>query len=179
MNLLFGICFLFFGWMANCEDSVPVKAKDYINQLNDYYAKKNPVSGNELFNGKPLFWKKLDGFEKAEQKLMMTIILDTYNRILSHMQNETEDENVQKSFIEVKKYLNNLKIHYFPEKHKDLKKHVNEVMALKETDPVVQRKALLELMTVYNEASKLKDPPVHTHRRRRQAKGARKQRSQS
>ncbi|XP_072530068.1 interferon gamma 1 isoform X2 [Salminus brasiliensis] len=179
MKLLFGICLLTFGWVANSEAYVPENARKYITQLNAFYANKT-APDEDLFNGKPLFWRRLDGFEKAEQKLMMTIILDTYNRILTQMQNETEDANVQHSLIKVKEYLNKLKIHYFSEKHNDLKKHANEVMALKETDPMVQRKALFELMTVYNEASKLGDAsPVHNHRRRRQAKGAKKHRSKS
>ena len=61
----------------------------------------------------------------------MTIILDAYNRILTQMQNETEDADVQNKLIKVKEYLNKLKLHYFSDKHNKLKTQASEVMALK------------------------------------------------
>ncbi|XP_036433443.1 interferon gamma 1 [Colossoma macropomum] len=180
MILLLEICLLTFGLMASSEASIPANARHYIEQLNKYYvSKQKTTEGTELFDGNPLFWGRLDGFEKPEQKLLMTIILDAYNRILTQMQNETEDADVQNKLIKVKEYLNKLKLHYFSDKHNKLKTQASEVMAINETDPLVQRKALFELIKVYNEAAKLGDPSVQNHRSRRQAKGSRKHRSKS
>ncbi|XP_066525725.1 interferon gamma 1 [Hoplias malabaricus] len=173
MNLLLGICFLLFKWTSASEAHIPLNTKKTIEQLNDYYKTRD----SKIFVGKPLFWGKLDGFEKPEQKLLMTIILDAYNRILSQMQNETQDESVQNNLIEVKEELSKLKLHYFSEKYTDFKKQASEVMALKETDPIVQQKALFELIKVYNEASNLGHTSVQSQRRRRQAKGSRNKKS--
>ncbi|XP_037398202.1 interferon gamma 1 isoform X1 [Pygocentrus nattereri] len=177
MILLLEICLLSFGLMASSEASIPPNARLHIEQLNNYYQKT--TEGADLFDGKPLFWGRLDGFEKPEQKLLMTIILDAYNRILTQMQNETEDAEVQNKLIKVKVYLDRLKLHYFSDKHNKLKTQASEVMALKETDPLVQRKALFELIKVYHEADNLRDTSVQNHRSRRQAKASKKHRSKS
>lgn len=69
--------------------------------------------------------------QESEQKLLMTIILDVYNRIFTRMENETEDEKVKHDLLEVKQQMNKLKEHYFSKKHEDFKKYITELLALK------------------------------------------------
>ncbi|XP_076860618.1 interferon gamma isoform X2 [Brachyhypopomus gauderio] len=170
--VLLGICILAFDWMANSEAYLPENTKRYINKLNDHYTSED----ERLYDGHPIFRKKLEyltkNAERGEQKLLMTIILDAYNRIFTRMQNETQDESVRRDLKNVMENLNKLKEHYFSNKN-DLKKYASEVLALKESDPLVQRKALFELETVYSAAAKL----IQNQRRRRQAKRAQRPRS--
>ncbi|KAI4876061.1 hypothetical protein NFI96_030110 [Prochilodus magdalenae] len=178
MNLLLEICLITFGLMASSSAFLPLKARKSIEELNDYYVSNKTKEKPELSDGRPLFWGRLEGFEKPEQKLLMTIILDAYDRILTRMENETEDSNVKQNLNNMKGYLSTLKLHYFSDKHNKLKIQASEVLALKETDPLVQKKALFELIKVYNEASRLGDS-AQNHRSRRQAKGSKKHRSKS
>uniref|UniRef100_A0A4W4GJ89 Interferon gamma n=1 Tax=Electrophorus electricus TaxID=8005 RepID=A0A4W4GJ89_ELEEL len=153
MRILFlGICFLTFEWMANSEAFLPENTKKCIDKLNDHYTKED----DSLYDGHPIFLKN-------EQKLLMRIILDAYNRIFTQMKNEAQDVSVQNQLNNVKDNLNKMKEHYFPDKN-DLNKYAIEVLALKESDPLVQRKALFEVERVYNEAANL----AQNHRRRRQ-----------
>uniref|UniRef100_A0A4W4GHQ2 Interferon gamma n=1 Tax=Electrophorus electricus TaxID=8005 RepID=A0A4W4GHQ2_ELEEL len=167
--LFLGICFLTFEWMANSEAFLPENTKKCIDKLNDHYTKED----DSLYDGHPIFLKKLEHLtkntEKSEQKLLMRIILDAYNRIFTQMKNEAQDVSVQNQLNNVKDNLNKMKEHYFPDKN-DLNKYAIEVLALKESDPLVQRKALFEVERVYNEAANL----AQNHRRRRQAKGSRR-----
>lgn len=61
----------------------------------------------------------------------MGLILDAYKKILTHMEHEEKNKDAQKDLKDVKESLNNLKVHYFSDKHKDLKKFATEVMTLK------------------------------------------------
>ncbi|XP_062865286.1 interferon gamma 1 [Trichomycterus rosablanca] len=174
MTLYLGICLLVFGWTANSEASLPKNFEKSINELNGHYQSKNT---DKLFTG-PIFVGKLrnlhEKFEEGEQKLLMTIILDAYDRIFARMENETQDDKVKMNLREVTDQLNKLKEHYFSGKHSDLKSYVNDLLALKESDPLIQRKALFELKSVYKTAAKMGDLSAQTSRRRRQAKVSKK-----
>lgn len=74
----------------------------------------------------PLFFCAQEG----EQKLLMIIILDAYNRIFTRMENETQDEKLKHDLHEVKEQMNKLKTHYFSG-NANIKKYVTELLALK------------------------------------------------
>ncbi|KAF4079720.1 hypothetical protein AMELA_G00181510 [Ameiurus melas] len=173
MTLFWRICFVFFGMMAYSEAFLPKNIKESIDHLNNHYVRKNPNPG-KLYDGHSLFLDKLkdDNFEEGEQKLLMTIILDAYNKIFTKMENETQDETLKNDLHKVKEQMNKLKEHYFY-KNADIKKYVTELLALKENDPRIQSKAIFELKIVYNKAAKLGSNP----RSRRQAKSSKKQHS--
>ncbi|KAF7693951.1 interferon gamma 1 isoform X1 [Silurus meridionalis] len=178
MTLYWRICIVFFGMIAYSVAFLPKNIKESIDHLNNHYVRKNPNPG-KLYDGHSLFLDKLKDktFEEGEQKLLMTIILDAYHRILAKMENETLDENLKHDLHEVKEQMSKLKEHYFSGKHADIKKYVTELLALKENDPRVQSKAIFELKTIYNRAAHLGSQSAENHRRRRQAKGSKKQRS--
>ncbi|KAK3518114.1 hypothetical protein QTP70_033211 [Hemibagrus guttatus] len=178
MTLSWGICFVFFGMMVYSEAFLPENIKDSIDHLNTHYVRKNPNPG-KLYDGHSLFLDKLKdkSFEEGEQKLLMIIILDAYNRIFTRMENETQDEKLKHDLHEVKEEMNKLKAHYFSGKHANIKKYVTELLALKENDPRIQSKAIFELKTVYNKAAILGTQSADNHRRRRHAKRSKKQHS--
>ncbi|XP_053506415.1 interferon gamma 1 isoform X2 [Ictalurus furcatus] len=175
MTLFWRICFVFFGMMAYSEASLPKNIKESIDHLNNHY---NPNPG-KLYDGHSLFLDKLKDrtFEEGEQKLLMTIILDAYNKIFTKMENETQDETLKNDLHEVKEQMNNLKEHYFSGKHAEIKKYVTELLALKENDPRIQSKAIFELKAIYNKAANLGRMSAENPRRRRQAKSSKKQHS--
>ncbi|NP_001187263.1 interferon gamma 1 isoform 2 precursor [Ictalurus punctatus] len=175
MTLFWRICFVFFGMMAYSEAFLPKNIKESIDHLNNHY---NPNPG-KLYDGHSLFLDKLtkQKFEESEQKLLMTIILDAYNKIFTKMENETQDETLKNHLHEVKDQMNKLKEHYFSGKHADIKKYVTELLDLKENDPRIQSKAIFELKAVYNKATNLGRMSAENPRRRRQAKSSKKQHS--
>ncbi|TSK13260.1 Interferon gamma [Bagarius yarrelli] len=157
--------------MACSEAFLPENIKKSIEHLNNHYVRKNP-SPDKLYDGHSLFLDKLKDkkFEEGEQKLLMTIILDVYSRIFIQMENEAQDEKVKNDLHEVKEQMDKLKEHYFSGKHADIKMYVTELLALRENDPRIQSKAILELKTVYNKAANLGSMSADSHRRRRYAK---------
>ncbi|XP_026779391.1 interferon gamma 1 isoform X2 [Pangasianodon hypophthalmus] len=176
MTLFWRICIVFFGMMAYSEAFLPENIKESIDHLNNHY-NPNPA---KLYDGHSLFLDKLKDnkkFEESEQKLLMTITLDAYNRIFTWMENEAQDEKVKHDLHEVKEQMNKLTEHYFSSKHADLKKYVTELLAIKENDPLTQSKAIFELKSVYNKAANLGTHSADNHRRRRQAKGSKKQKN--
>ncbi|XP_060759644.1 interferon gamma 1 [Neoarius graeffei] len=177
MTLSWRICFVLFGMMAYSEANLPENIKKSIEHLQNHYVQKN-YNPEKLYNGRSLFLDKLKDktFEEGEQKLLMTIILDAYNKIFTRMENETQDEKVKHDLHEVKEQVNKLKEHYFSGKHATIKKYVTELVELKESDPTIQSKAIIELRTIYNQATNLGNLSAENHRRRRQARGSKKQR---
>ncbi|KAM9467944.1 interferon gamma isoform 2-T2 [Clarias gariepinus] len=172
MTFFWRICFVLFGMMSYSEAFLPENIKTSYDHLIKHY---NP-NKNEVYNGHPLFGKLNDkNLEVAEQKLLMTIVLDAYNRILGQMETEAQDEKVKHDLHEVKEQMNKLKEHYFSGKHADIRKYVTELLELKENETKIQNKAIHELGNVYNKASILGSS--ETHRRRRHTKGSKKQRS--
>ncbi|KAF5908392.1 interferon gamma [Clarias magur] len=117
--------------MSYSEAFLPENIKTSYDNLVDHYVRKQP-NKNAVYNGHPLFGKLNDkNLEEDEQKLLMTIVLDAYNRILTQMEIEAQDEKVKHELQEVKEQMNRLKKHYFAGKHADIKKYVTELLALK------------------------------------------------
>lgn len=69
--------------------------------------------------------------QEGEQKFLMTLILDVYDRIFGTMENETHSDKVKMNLRDVKDQLNKLKEHYYSGKHADLKSYVNNLLSLK------------------------------------------------
>ncbi|GAA6097233.1 interferon gamma 1 isoform X1 [Tachysurus ichikawai] len=178
MTLSWRICFVFFGMMVYSEAFLPENIKESIEHLNNHYVRKNPNPG-KLYDGHSLFLDKMKDkmFEEGEQKILMIIILDVYNKIFNQMENETQDENLKHDLHEVKEEMNKLKEHYFSGKHANIKRYVTELLALKGNDPRIQSKAIFELKTVYNKAAILGTSSADNRRRRRHAKHSKKQHS--
>lgn len=61
----------------------------------------------------------------------MAMILDAYNKILTRMETETQEEKVKHDLHEVKEQMSKLKEHYFSGKHDDIKEYITELLALK------------------------------------------------
>ncbi|XP_048012063.1 interferon gamma 1 isoform X2 [Megalobrama amblycephala] len=169
MALFWGVCLMTLGWMTYAEASVPENLEKSIDELKAYYIRNDP----ELYNAHPVFLRVLNNlknkFEESEQNLLMSIIMDTYSRIFTRMQNESLDEATKDRLAHVQQHLKKLQENYFPGKSAELKTYAETLWAIKEDDPIVQSKALFEFKRVYREATQLKNKD----RRRRQAKSIR------
>ncbi|KAJ8402427.1 hypothetical protein AAFF_G00369160 [Aldrovandia affinis] len=104
--------------------------------------------------GNPIF-PKLDNFEESEQKLLLQEILDVYVRILSDMQNHTQDIDVKKSIIQVRGRVEDLRNSYYQSGEQALKMQMEDLWAVKTNDLMTQRKAVRELLQVFQKASQL------------------------
>ncbi|XP_051547461.1 interferon gamma 1-like isoform X1 [Myxocyprinus asiaticus] len=176
MAFVWGVCLLTSGWMTFAEASVPENLNKSIDELKTYYIKDD----RELHNANPIFLRALKdikvNLEQSEQKLLMSIIMDTYSRIFIRMQNESQDKSMKERLEHVQEHLKNLQDNYFPGKSAELKTYAETFWAIKENDPIVQHKALFELKRVYREATQLRNMN-NKDRRRRQAKSIRRQKS--
>ncbi|XP_065146195.1 interferon gamma 1 isoform X2 [Paramisgurnus dabryanus] len=168
-----GMCLLASQWMT-CEsrNSVPENLDQSISELTKFYGEK----GGDLHNGQPVFLLVLKDLKETEQKLLMSIIIETYSRIFTRMQNESKDEDVREKLDHVLDHLNKIRENYFPGKSAELKTYAEVLWAIKENDPMVQRKALFELKKVYREATQLRHGN-NKDRRRRQTKNLKRQKS--
>nr|ADX30617.1 interferon gamma [Labeo rohita]ADX30618.1 interferon gamma [Labeo rohita] len=169
MAFFWGVCLLSLGWMTYGEASVSENLDKSIDELKAYYIKDD----HELHNAHPVFLRALKdlrvNLEETEQNLLMSIIMDTYNRIFTRMENDSKDEATKEKLEHVKDHLEELQKNYFPGKSAELKTYAETLWAIKADDPVVQRKALFELKRVYREATQLRNLK-NKERRRRQAK---------
>ncbi|KAK2892842.1 hypothetical protein Q8A67_012830 [Cirrhinus molitorella] len=176
MAFFWGVCLLSLGWMTYGEASVPENLDKSIDELKAYYIKDD----RELHNAHPVFLRVLKdlkvNLEETEQNLLMSIIMDTYNRIFTRMENDSLDEATKEKLAHVQEHLKKLQENYFPGKSAELKTYAESLWAIKENDPVVQQKALFELKRVYREATQLRNLK-NKERRRRQAKISKKQKS--
>nr|AGQ16236.1 interferon gamma 2a [Ctenopharyngodon idella]AGQ16237.1 interferon gamma 2a [Ctenopharyngodon idella] len=176
MALFWGVCLMTLGWMTYAEASVPENLDKSIDELKAYYIKDDL----ELHNAHPVFLRVLKdlkvNLEESEQNLLMSIIMDTYSRIFTRMQNESLDTATKERLAHVQQHLKKLQENYFPGKSAELKTYAETLWAIKENDPIVQRKALFEFKRVYREATQLKNLK-NKDRRRRQAKSIKRQKS--
>ncbi|XP_056604814.1 interferon gamma 1 [Triplophysa dalaica] len=170
--LFLGMCLLTCQWMM-CETSVSENLEESISELNKHYGEK----AGELHNGHPVFLLILKElkvkFEETEQKLLMSIIIDTYSRIFTRMKNESQSEDVKDRLEHVLEHLRKLQENYFPGKSAELRTYAEDLWAIKENDPMVQRKALYEMKHVYRQATAMQRKDKNKDRRRRQAKNTR------
>lgn len=70
-------------------------------------------------------------WQESEQNLLMSIIMDTYSRIFTHMQNQSLDEATKDRLAHVQEHLKNLQENYFPGKSAELKKYAETLWAIK------------------------------------------------
>uniref|UniRef100_A0A671QRT2 Interferon gamma 1 n=1 Tax=Sinocyclocheilus anshuiensis TaxID=1608454 RepID=A0A671QRT2_9TELE len=169
MAFFWGVCLLTLGWMTYGEASIPENLDKSIDELKVYYIKDD----RELHNAHPVFLRFLKdikvNLEEPEQNLLMSIIMDTYSRIFTRMEKDSQDEATKERLAHVQEHLKKLQENYFPGKSAELKTYAGTLWAIKEDDPVVQRKALFELKRIYREATQLRNLK-NKERRRRQAK---------
>ncbi|KAJ8402428.1 hypothetical protein AAFF_G00369170 [Aldrovandia affinis] len=157
LALLCGICLASFGW----ADNVSENTKRDIQKLTDHF---NVTADKALF-GSTIFLKDLSNlhmFEESEQKLLLQEILDVYVRILSDMQNHTQDIDVKKNIIQVRGRVEDLRNSYYQSGEQTLKGRLQDLWAVKTNDAVVQRKAVREMLSVFQKASQL-----HSWRRKK------------
>ncbi|XP_036375558.1 interferon gamma 1 [Megalops cyprinoides] len=178
LALLFGLCLLI-GWANSNNDFIPERTKADIMKLKVHFVSMNPVtvvyqktSDKALF-GHPLF-PNLGNFEECEQRFLLHEILEVYDRILSNMLNRTQDRDIRTSLHEVRHRVDELRRNYFNNKEHLLKERLQELWALKMDDLVVQRKAIKELMSVYQEAAQLGSRIRGKKERRRRRNAQRK-----
>ncbi|XP_067247093.1 interferon gamma 1 [Chanodichthys erythropterus] len=173
MALFWGVCLMTLGWMTYAEASVPENLEKSIDELKAYYIRNDPG----LYNAHPVFLQVLNKLkgkpEESERNLLMSIIMDTYSRIFTRMQNDSLDDATKDRLAHVQQHLKKLQENYFPGKSAELKTYAETLWAIKEDDPIVQSKALIEFKRVYREATQLKNKD----RRRRQTKSIRRQKS--
>uniref|UniRef100_A0A672RJT9 Interferon gamma 1 n=1 Tax=Sinocyclocheilus grahami TaxID=75366 RepID=A0A672RJT9_SINGR len=169
MAFFWGVCLLTLGWMTYGEASIPENLDKSIDELKVYYIKDD----RELHNAHPVFLRFLKdikvNLEEPEQNLLMSIIMDTYSRIFTRMEKDSQDEATKERLAHVQEHLKKLQENYFPGKSAELKTYAETLWAIKEDDPVVQRKALFELKRIYREATQLRNLK-NKERRRRQVK---------
>ncbi|KAG9342624.1 hypothetical protein JZ751_016061 [Albula glossodonta] len=121
------------------------------------------VTGDKAVFGSPIFLNYLGNHEKleeSEQKLLLLEILDVYDRILSDMLNHTRDLDVKTSIVSIKGRMEELRRN-FPNREQALKRRLQDLWAVKTNDVMVQRKAVRELLPVFQKLSQL-----HSLRRR-------------
>ncbi|KAL4593318.1 interferon gamma-like isoform X1, partial [Arapaima gigas] len=129
------------------------------------------TSDKALFRN-PVFLKNLQdlesNFEDREQRVLLREVLTVYLDILAHMTHDVKDKNLRHSLNRTRERVAELRQHYFQSKGL-LKTHLKELWDIKTGDPLVQRKAIRELKTVFHKASVLGSKKQLPARRRRQA----------
>jgi len=70
-------------------------------------------------------------WQESEQNLLMSIIMDTYSRIFTRMQNESLDEATKDRLSHVQEHLKKLQDNYFPGKSAELKTYAETLWAIK------------------------------------------------
>lgn len=70
-------------------------------------------------------------WQESEQNLLMSIIMDTYSRIFTRMQNESLDESTKERLAHVQDHLKKLQENYFPGKSAELKTYAENLWAIK------------------------------------------------
>ncbi|XP_038851623.1 interferon gamma 1-like [Salvelinus namaycush] len=147
------MCFCLMGWMtlgwSNAAQYTSITMKSNIDKLKVHYK----ISKDQLFNGNPVFPK--DTFEDSERRVLMSVVLDVYLSIFSQMLNQTGDQEVRERLDQVKGKVQETQKHYFLGRIPELRTHLQNLWAIKTSDPTVQGKALSEFITIYEKASKL------------------------
>ncbi|XP_061085782.1 interferon gamma 1 [Conger conger] len=144
-----------------------------IKKLTDHY---NVTADKALF-GSPIFLQDMDShdrFEEKEQRLLMQESLDVYNRILSDMLNHTQDQEIKRSIAAVRALMVDLRKSYFHSNGDKLKERLQALWALNTNDLVVQRKAVRELLPVYQRTLQLGRQTVRHGRHARTARPQRR-----
>uniref|UniRef100_A0A3B3QIX1 Interferon gamma n=1 Tax=Paramormyrops kingsleyae TaxID=1676925 RepID=A0A3B3QIX1_9TELE len=107
--------------------------------------------------------------QDTEQKLLIQEILDVYISILSNMKSRTEDNDIKSSIIHIMDRVKKLKNQVDQQREHLLKRQLQDLWAVQTGDLTMQKKALMELMAVYQKASLLVHKTNENQRKRRQA----------
>ncbi|XP_068995495.1 interferon gamma 1 [Embiotoca jacksoni] len=168
-------------WLSVCQvggSYIPQEMNKTIQNLLQHYK----ITNKEKFNGKPVFtMKSLTG--KREMKMMvMSGILDSYEKLIGHMLKQLPTPSPQmtaggsEAGGDIKTSLNYilnkiqlLKDNNYQEQNKVLLQ-LHAFKHIQMDNFVVQSKALWELPLMYEEASSLSNDATKRRRRRRQAK---------
>ncbi|KAG9342623.1 hypothetical protein JZ751_016060 [Albula glossodonta] len=155
-------------WQTEESFGIPVHVAERRENLRTEVWKTNDIS----LYGTPVFPLNLDNFEESEQRLLTFEILHVYDRILSDMQNCTQERDVKMSIMSVRHQMKDARTHYFQRREEALKKRLHEIWAVNTTDLTVQRKAVRELLPVFLAASRLGNRAVEKEERRRRRRHA-------
>ncbi|XP_048827702.1 interferon gamma 1-like [Brienomyrus brachyistius] len=149
-------------------DYIPESLREDIKKVKEHIKMSD---GDKRLFGNPVFVKHLENldskYQVGLQKLLVHEILDTYATILRKMKNNIENESVQLSIANIEGAIGVLDKSFL--KYNDLKKTLQELWAIKTGDLTMQKKAIMELMKVYQKASILAHKTNENQRKRRQA----------
>ncbi|XP_033881006.1 interferon gamma 1-like [Acipenser ruthenus] len=139
--------------------------KNDILQLEEHYKTNDPI----LAGGGPLFLNFLKYFDKQESgdKILLNEIVNVYIDILKNMKDTTEDQRSKNSIQHVYREMERLR---FASGTGTLKEELKKLWEIKKSDPIVQRKAMLELKQVLEKAMRIEiklQKNVQRRRRRR------------
>ncbi|MGH0139606.1 UNVERIFIED_CONTAM: hypothetical protein FKN15_014709 [Acipenser sinensis] len=107
-----------------------------------------------LAAGGPLFLNVLKYFDKQESgaRILLNEIVNIYIDILKNMKDTTEDQRSKNSIQHVYREMERLR---FPSGTGTLKEELKKLWEIKKSDPIVQRKAMLELKQVLEKAMRI------------------------
>nr|AOY36229.1 IFN-gamma precursor [Anguilla japonica] len=177
MNPLWSLTLIFMlGSLAlsSSEDTISQKMTNDVNRLKRHYK-----TSDIALRGPSLFPKDLGNFTEEEQSLVLQESLDVYIRILSDMlreRNISQEREIENSIKAIRAQIVDLRISYFHAREQALKKQLEELWALKTHDKTTQRKAIRDLLTVFQSATRLGSriqKKAERRRRRRQTPGGR------
>ncbi|KAK6482354.1 interferon gamma 1 [Huso huso] len=161
--LLNAIGLVTFGCVYSSE-VIPDNVKKDILQLEEHYKTNDPI----LAGGGPLFLNVLKYFDKQESgdKILLSEIVNVYIDILKNMKDTTEDQRSKNSTQHVYSEMQKLKAR-FASGADTLKEELKKLWEIKTSDPIVQRKAILELKQVLEKAMRIKKLQKNMQKRRR------------
>ncbi|XP_041109961.1 interferon gamma 1 [Polyodon spathula] len=137
--------------------------KKGILQLEEHYKTNDPA----LAGGGPLFLNVLKYVDKQEggDKILLSEIVNVYIDILKNMKDTTEDQLSKNSIQHIYSEMERLRAKF--ESGMSTLKELKKLWEIKKNDPIVQRKAMLELKQVLEKAMRIKIKNVQKRRRRR------------
>ncbi|NP_001347671.1 interferon gamma 1 precursor [Esox lucius] len=140
------------GWGCEAQHTSD-NMKTHIERLRNHFK----ISKDQLYNGHPVFAKETfqNKYEDNERRVLMSVVLEVYLSLFTHMLNQTADQEPKDSLIYVQKKVQDLQKHYFLGNIPELKRLMQDLWAIKTSDSLIQGKALSQLRTMYEEASKL------------------------
>ncbi|XP_064175757.1 uncharacterized protein LOC135246135 [Anguilla rostrata] len=157
--------------LSSSEDTISQKMTNDVNRLKRHYR-----TSDIALRGPSLFPKDLSNFTEEEQSLVLQESLDVYIRILSDMLKSTQEREIENSIKAIRAQIVDLRISYFHTREQALKKQLEELWDLKVHDKTTQRKAIRDLLTVFQSATRLGSriqKKAERRRRRRQTPGGR------
>ncbi|MGH0137566.1 UNVERIFIED_CONTAM: hypothetical protein FKN15_002472 [Acipenser sinensis] len=138
--------------------------KEELKKLWEIKKTNDPI----LAGGGPLFLNVLKYFDKQESgdKILLNEIVNVYIDILKNMKDTTEDQRSKNSTQHVYREMEKLKAR-LASGADTLKEELKKLWEIKTSDPIVQRKAILELKQVLEKAMRIKKLQKNMQKRRR------------